>query len=55
VASGVATSRDSRFAFVTLEGIGGQPGTIDIIDLKTLRKVATVEIGSRAGGIAVLP
>ena len=55
VASGVVTSRDSRFAFVTLEGIGGQPGTVDIIDLKTLRKVATVEIGSRAGGIAVLP
>jgi DNA-binding beta-propeller fold protein YncE len=54
-ASGVATSRDSRFAFVTLEGIGGEPGTIDIIDLKTLRKVATVEIGGQAGGIGVLP
>ncbi len=55
IASGVAVSRDSRFAFVTLEGIGGDPGTIDIIDLKTLQKVASVEIGKQAGGIAVLP
>jgi DNA-binding beta-propeller fold protein YncE len=55
VASGVAVSRDSRFAFVTLEGIGGDPGTIDIIDLKTLQKVATVDIGKQAGGISVLP
>jgi DNA-binding beta-propeller fold protein YncE len=55
VASGVAVSGDSRFAFVTLEGIGGDPGTIDIIDLKTLQTVASVEIGKQAGGIAVLP
>lgn len=55
VASGVTVSRDSRFAFVTLEGIGGDPGTIDIIDLKTLQKVASVEIGKQAGGIALLP
>jgi DNA-binding beta-propeller fold protein YncE len=54
-ASDVATSRDSRFAFVSLEGIGDEPGTIDIIDLKTLQKVATVAIGKQAGGIAVLP
>jgi DNA-binding beta-propeller fold protein YncE len=55
VASGVAVSRDSRYAFVTLEGIGGDPGTIDIIDLKGPRKVASVEIGRQAGGIALLP
>lgn len=55
IASGVAVSRDSRYAFVTLEGIGGEPGTIDIIDLKTLQKVASVEIGKQAGGIALLP
>ena len=55
VASGVAVSRDSRYAFVTLEGIGGDPGTIDIIDLKSRRTVASVEIGRQAGGIALLP
>jgi len=54
-ASGVTTSRDSRFAFVALEGLESEPGTIDIIDLKTLQTVATVEIGKRSGGIALLP
>jgi DNA-binding beta-propeller fold protein YncE len=55
VASGVAVSADSRYAFVTLEGIGGDPGTVDIIDLASREKVATVDIGKQAGGIAVLP
>jgi DNA-binding beta-propeller fold protein YncE len=54
VASGVAVSADSRYAFVTLEGIGGDPGTIDVIDLQAVQKVATVAIGKQAGGIAVL-
>jgi DNA-binding beta-propeller fold protein YncE len=55
VASGVAVSADSRYAFVTLEGIAGDPGTVDIIDLAAREKVATVDIGKQAGGIAVLP
>lgn len=55
VASGVAVSPDSRYAFATLEGIGGDPGTVDIIDLATLRKVASVDVGKQAGGIALLP
>jgi DNA-binding beta-propeller fold protein YncE len=55
VASGVAVSRDARYAFVTLEGIGGEPGTIDVIDLGKLSKVASVEIGKQAGGIALVP
>ncbi len=55
VASGVAVSRDSRYAFVTLEGIGGEPGTVDIVDLQTLQRVTSVDIGKQAGGIAMLP
>lgn len=55
VASGVVVSLDSRYAFVTLEGIGGQPGTVDVIDLTTVAKVASVEIGKQAGGVAVVP
>ena len=55
VASGVVVSPDSRYAFTTLEGVGGEPGTIEIIDLVALRKVATVDIGKQAGGIAILP
>jgi DNA-binding beta-propeller fold protein YncE len=55
VASGVVVSADSRYAFVTLEGIGGDPGTVDVIDLRTYAKVAGVEMGKQAGGIALLP
>jgi DNA-binding beta-propeller fold protein YncE len=51
VASGVALSSDDRYAFVTLEGIGSQPGTVDIIDLATLQTVASVDVGQQAGGI----
>ncbi|MGH7700202.1 MAG: YncE family protein [Gemmatimonadales bacterium] len=55
VASGVAVSPDSRYAFVTLEGIGGEPGTVDVIDLGRLVKVASVDMGKQAGGVWVLP
>ena len=51
VASGVAASPDSRYAFVTDEGVGSQPGTVDIIDLTTLQKTASVDVGQQAGGI----
>lgn len=49
---GVAVSPDNRFAFVSVEGIGGEPGTVDVIDLKTTKKVTSAEIGKQAGGIA---
>ena len=51
VASGVAVSDDDRYAFATIEGIGSQPGTVDIIDLTTMQKVASVDVGQQAGGI----
>ena len=51
VASGVAISADDRYAFVTQEGVGSEPGAVDVIDLRALRKVATVDIGQQAGGI----
>lgn len=50
-ASGVAVSSDDRYAFVTVEGVGAQPGTVDIIDLTTLAKVASIDVGPQAGGI----
>jgi DNA-binding beta-propeller fold protein YncE len=51
VASGVAVSSDDRYAFVTQEGVGSEPGAVDVIDLRTLRRVATIDIGQQAGGI----
>lgn len=51
VASGVAISSDDRYAFVTQEGVGSEPGAVDVIDLRTLQKVATIDVGQQAGGI----
>ncbi len=51
VVHGVVVSDDDRYAFVSVEGKGSEPGTVDIIDLMTLRKVASVDVGQQAGGI----
>jgi len=51
VASGITISSDDRYAFASIEGVGAQPGTVDIIDLKSLSKVASVDVGQQAGGI----
>ena len=48
---GVALSPDSRYAFISIEGIGDEPGTVDVIDLHALAPVGTADIGRQAGGI----
>lgn len=54
VVHGVAVSDDDRYAFISVEGIGSEPGTVDVIDLQTLKKVASVDVGQQAGGIDFL-
>ncbi|MEN2280651.1 YncE family protein [Algoriphagus sp. SE2] len=51
VTHGVTISSDSKFAFISVEGIGGEPGTMDVIDIKNAKKVASVDMGKQAGGI----
>ncbi len=51
VSHGVTISTDSKYAFVSVEGIGGEPGTVDVIDIKKAEKVASVDMGKQAGGI----
>jgi DNA-binding beta-propeller fold protein YncE len=51
VTHGVVISPDSRFAFVSVEGVGKQPGAVEVIDLQNLEIVAIAEIGKQAGGI----
>lgn len=51
VPSGVVISPDSRYAFATQEGVGAEPGAVDVIDLHTLERVASVDVGQQAGGI----
>ncbi len=51
VVHGVAIADDDRYAFISIEGSGDQPGTMDVIDLTKLSKVASVDLGAQAGGI----
>lgn len=51
VTHGVAISADNKYAFLSVEGIGGEPGSVDIINLETNKRIAVVETGKQAGGI----
>ncbi len=52
ITHGVAITPDSRFAIVTVEEIGGEPGRVDFVDLETFEREATLEVGKQASGIA---
>ena len=54
VLHGVVVSPDDRFAFVSVEGVGSEPGTVEIIDLATLKIVASVDVAEQAAGIQFL-
>jgi DNA-binding beta-propeller fold protein YncE len=51
VVHGVAVSPDDRYAFISVEGIGSAPGTLEVIDLRALKSVAQVDLGQMAGGV----
>ncbi|HEU4455970.1 MAG TPA: YncE family protein [Longimicrobium sp.] len=53
VVHGVAISPDDRYAFVSVEGVGSEPGTVEVIDLRARRRVAAVDVGQMAGGIDI--
>jgi DNA-binding beta-propeller fold protein YncE len=52
ITHGVVVSPDSRYGFVTVESIGADPGRVDIFDIRTTERVASVQVGQQAGGIA---
>ncbi len=49
---GIAISSDARYAFISVEGVGAEPGAVDVIDLERGKKVTSVDVGKQAGGIA---
>lgn len=51
VVHGVTVSPDGRYAFVSVEGVGAEPGKVDVFDLETLERVADIGIGQQASGI----
>lgn len=54
VVHGAAITADDRYAFITVEGVGSEPGTVEVIDLRALTTVATVDVGPMAGGVDIL-
>jgi DNA-binding beta-propeller fold protein YncE len=53
VVHGVAVSPDDRYAFISVEGVAAEPGTVEILDLTSLTFVGAVDVGPQAGGIDV--
>ena len=51
VAHGITLSDDGRYAFVSVGGVAAQPGTVEMIDLSTRRRVGSVDVGQMAEGI----
>jgi DNA-binding beta-propeller fold protein YncE len=51
VVHGAVVSPDDRYAFISVEGVGTEPGTVEVIDLAALKTVATVDVGPQAAGI----
>jgi len=51
VIHGAVVSPDGRYAFISVEGVGAEPGTLEVIDLGSLKTVATVDLPEQAAGI----
>ncbi|MGB1656423.1 MAG: YncE family protein [Longimicrobiales bacterium] len=51
VTHGVALTPDARYAFVSVEGKGAEPGKVDVYDLRNYELVGSVGVGQQAGGI----
>ncbi|MFN8574102.1 MAG: YncE family protein, partial [Gemmatimonadaceae bacterium] len=51
VVHGAAVSPDSRYAFITQEGVGSEPGTLEVFELTTFKSVATLDLGQQAAGL----
>ncbi|MEE2638448.1 MAG: hypothetical protein VYE68_14600 [Acidobacteriota bacterium] len=49
---GVVITPDGEYAFVTVEGVGADPGTVEVYQVDTGERVASIDVGKQAGGIA---
>jgi YVTN family beta-propeller protein len=51
---GVAYAPDGRWAFISQESVGIDPGAVDVIDLTTRARVATIPVPRQPTGITIL-
>jgi YVTN family beta-propeller protein len=54
IVHGIAYSPDGRYAFISQESIGADPGAVDMFDLVARRTVATVPVPAQPTGVAIL-
>jgi DNA-binding beta-propeller fold protein YncE len=53
VVHGAVVTPDNRYAFISVEGVGDDPGTVEVIDLDTMKTVATADVPTQAAGIDI--
>jgi len=51
VVHGVVSTSDGHYAFVSVEGIASEPGTVEMIDLSAFKTVARIDIAPQAAGL----
>lgn len=52
---GVAYDPDGRWAFISVESVGADPGAVDVIDLNSRSRVASIAVPRQPTGITILP
>jgi DNA-binding beta-propeller fold protein YncE len=53
VVHGAVVTPDDRYVFISVEGVGDEPGTVEVIDLASMKTAATVDTPPQAAGIDI--
>src|SRR5579862_165191 len=51
VVHGALVTPDNCYVFISVEGVGEEPGTVEVIDLGSLKTVATIDLPPQAAGL----
>lgn len=54
IVHGIAYSPDGKYAYISQESIGSDPGAVDVIDLATRKTTSTIPIPAQPTGITIL-
>lgn len=54
IVHGVAFSPDGRYAYISQESIGADPGAVDVLDLTTFTMVSSYPVAAQPTGITIL-
>lgn len=54
VVHGIAFAPDGRYAYISQESVGADPGAVDVLDLRTLTITGTIAVPAQPTGITML-